>query len=310
MARVALLLASAGVLLTLAGHVATRLLAARAERRHPPLGKIVALGDERVHVVDEGRGPAIVFLHGAFGGLEDFQAYVPELARRQRVVLVDRPGHGWSSRPADDPRTPAAQAAWLARVLERLEVERPVLVGFSYGAAVAMAYALEHPEDVAAVVVLNGALRDWGGRTSPLFSLPDVPLAGPLFVAALATPFAHLARADGVRKAFAPEPIAPAFGRSPVGLALRPGALRANCAEMRVLRRELAALAPRYPELDVPVVVVAGTADRVADPNVHSVEAALALPRAELVLLEGAGHQIPYSRPDAVLAAIRRATAR
>jgi pimeloyl-ACP methyl ester carboxylesterase len=309
MARAALLLSLSLACLAAAAHVATRVLAARAERRHPPLGAVLRIDGEDVHVVDRGDGPAVVFLHGAFGGLADFLPLAEALAGEARVVLVDRPGHGWSTRPDDDPRTPAAQARWLARVLAELEVERPVLVGFSYGAAVAMAHALERPGEVRAVVTLGGALRDWRGHTSRVFALPDVPLVGPLFVWTFATPFAHFSASDGVAKAFAPEPVPASFERSPLGLALRPRSLRANCAEMRVLQRELAAQELRYRALDVPVLVVAGTEDRVADPNIHSVEASLALPRAELVLLEGAGHQIPYARPDDVLAAIRRALA-
>src|ERR1700746_3066748 len=86
--------------------VATAIGVARIERAHPPTGRIIAVHGGRMHVVELGRslpGPAVVLLHGASGNLEDMRLALGEkLAATRRVVLIDRPGHGWSDRLGGD----------------------------------------------------------------------------------------------------------------------------------------------------------------------------------------------------------------
>src|SRR6516164_5509688 len=84
--------------------IGTRLI----ERRYPAGGTFVAVDGGRLHVMDLGappRGePPIVLLHGASGNLEDMRAALgAPLSQRHRVILVDRPGHGWSDRGGSGP---------------------------------------------------------------------------------------------------------------------------------------------------------------------------------------------------------------
>src|SRR5215471_11365652 len=73
------------------------------ERAYPPQGKIVEVAGARLHVVDLGPrdavGPPIVMLHGASSNLEAMRRPLGDLlAKDHRVILIDRPGHGWSTR--------------------------------------------------------------------------------------------------------------------------------------------------------------------------------------------------------------------
>jgi pimeloyl-ACP methyl ester carboxylesterase len=104
----------------------------------------------RLHVAELGlrRGspgaePAVVLIHGASGNMEDMRLALGEkLAATHRVILIDRPGHGWSSRPADDSyASPARQAGLVTEALKQLGVRRAILVGHSWGGAFAR-YAL------------------------------------------------------------------------------------------------------------------------------------------------------------------------
>jgi pimeloyl-ACP methyl ester carboxylesterase len=76
------------------------------------------------------------------------------LNRDFRVVILDRPGSGYSTRPADAPATISAQARIISRFCEELELGRPLIVGHSLGGAIALALALNHPERVAGLALL------------------------------------------------------------------------------------------------------------------------------------------------------------
>jgi len=167
--------------------------------------------------------------------------------------------------------------------------------------------ALEHPDEVRACVTISGATHPWPDPLETEYTLPTVPVIGDLFVDLVAAPFGALLSDASIRKAFDPQPVAPAFARSPVSLSLRPDAYRAEAADIRGLRPCTRELSEHYGELAVPVVVVVGDGDRVAWPSIHSYPLARTAPHAELVAVPDGGHQLPYSHPQVVLRAIERA---
>src|SRR5215207_10157367 len=124
--------------------VTTTFGVARIEAAHPPAGQFVEIEGVRLHVAELGlaRGspgaePAVVLIHGASGNMEDMRlALGNRLAGSHRVILIDRPGHGWSSRPPGDAyASPARQAELVAKALTQLGVRRAILVGHSWGGA-------------------------------------------------------------------------------------------------------------------------------------------------------------------------------
>jgi pimeloyl-ACP methyl ester carboxylesterase len=121
---------------------------AAAERAFPPEGQFVEVsGGRRVHAVVRGHGPDLVLLHGASGNTRDFTfSFVDRVSDRYRVIVFDRPGHGYTDRadPASYADSPAAQAAMLHEAAMALGAPRPIVLGHSYGGAVAMAWGLDH----------------------------------------------------------------------------------------------------------------------------------------------------------------------
>jgi len=112
----------------------------------------------RIHYQQLGEGPDLVMVHGLTGNLAVWHLrIVPELSDRFRVLTYDLRGHGHSDTP---PRgyTPDDMAADLLALLDRLEIERPLIAGHSYGADVALYHALAHPERVSEVVAIESAL--------------------------------------------------------------------------------------------------------------------------------------------------------
>src|ERR1700733_1318636 len=78
-----------------------RLIAKKAERNNPPIGKFIEVGGVRLHYVERGEGEPLVFLHGNGSMIQDFvsSGLLDKAARKYRVIVFDRPGFGYSKRP-------------------------------------------------------------------------------------------------------------------------------------------------------------------------------------------------------------------
>ena len=281
-------------------------LARQAEAAHPPTGQIVEVDGLDIHYVESGSGPPLVLMHGINGTVQDFsETVMDDLARRYRVIAIDRPGHGYSER-ADTPMNPAEQAAVVHGLLRRIGVEKPIMVGFSWSGSLVLAYALAYGDEVAGVVTLAGAAYDWPTPVDMKYRLPAWPVIGDLLVSTLPLPLSTFLADASVASAFAPEPVPTSYARAPWRLALRPDSYRANAEDVRLLKPFLRAQSARYHEIKVPLVIVTGDADTVVSPTLHSAALHEAVPHSQAIVLPGAGHPLPYSHPDTVIDAIDR----
>src|SRR5207247_10023609 len=102
---------------------------------------------QRIQYTDTGGSkPAIVMIHGLGGNLLHFgYAMADKLANDYRVILVDRPGAGYSTRPDDAPATLTAQAKTNAALIRRVGLKQPRGAGHSPGSGLALAHAPHHP---------------------------------------------------------------------------------------------------------------------------------------------------------------------
>ncbi len=284
---------------------------AAALAAHPPTGQFVTLPDgARVHVQVMGQGPDLVVIHGASGNLRDFTHQMAgELATRYRVIALDRPGMGHSDPlPAGD-HSLASQAERLRAAVAQLGVTRPIVLGQSYGSAVALAWALqEHP---AALVLVAGVSMPWPGRLDPWYrataSLPGRAVLVPLVSAFV--PDRVVRRA--VEGVFAPQ-AAPAGYADHLGtdLTLRRATLSTNAQQINSLRPQVVEMEPLYPGLTIPVELIHGDADLLVPLSVHSARLVDILPDARLTVLPGVGHMPHHSHRAEVIAAIDRAALR
>lgn len=290
-----------------------------ADEAYPPSGRIIDVGGTAIHLHVSGEGPAVVLIHGASGSLRDFTYELTErLSARYRVVAVDRPGHGWSERPegyggafATKAESPALQADLLRRAVATLGIERPIVVGHSYGGAVALAWALDAPRETAGVVLLGAASMPWPGGLDFLYRL-NASLPGSLLAVPAIAAFASRAQIESsVAGIFAPQPV-PENYLAHFGplLSLSRRALRANAQQVNSLRPHLVEMSARYPGLDLPVEALHGTADETVPMRIHSEPLVSLLPDAKLTRIEGAGHMPHHAAPDAAQAAIDRIAVR
>jgi pimeloyl-ACP methyl ester carboxylesterase len=298
-----------GVLLAM-----TRLGVARIEAAHPPAGQFLDVEGVRLHVAELGlrRGspgaePAVVLIHGASGNMEDMRLALGEkLAASHRVILIDRPGHGWSSRPADDTyASPARQAGLVAEALNQLGVRRAIMVGHSWGGAFATAYALAFPDRTAGLVLLSAVTHPWPGDPGWYNNLASLRGIGPLFLRTLVYPLGSFL-IDGVsRSVFEPQAVPDDYvRRAAIRLVLRPKTFFANARDLALLKNFIAAQVPSYVDLRSPTVIITGDRDTMVSPKINACALAAALPQAKLVFLKGVGHMSHHAAPEAVAAAI------
>lgn len=283
-----------------------RAVAALAE--HPPTGGFLNSGGLRLHYETAGAGPDLVMIHGASGSLRDLTFSLRDrLTDRYRVTVIDRPGLGHSD-PLPEVSL-AAQARAIKTGLAAIGVTDPVVLGQSYGGAVALAWALDGGPR--ALVLVGAASMPWPGKLDPWYRLTDTILGRALAIplAAAFVPQSYVSSATaGV---FAPAPV-PAGYEAWLGtpLVLRRDTLATNAAQINALRAELVTMQPRYPSLSLPVELVHGTADTIVPLAIHSAPLAALLSTARLTTIEGAGHMPHHSHADAVIAAIDRAALR
>lgn len=287
--------------------------AARTARRFPPRGEFVEAGGVRLHYVEAGptdpQGAPIVLIHGASGNLGDMvESLMPELAKRHRVVAFDRPGHGWSERPtSDEIADPAAQARVIHEAVRKLGIERPVLLGHSWGGALATAYALQFPDELSGLVVLSGATHVWEGTTAWYHRVVGTPVVGSVFIRTLVALGGQFLTRAGVEGNFAPDPAPPGFAEK-IGLPLlfRPRHFRANSADSSRLRHYLGVQSRRYREIRVPTIIITGNRDRTVWAKLHSYALHDEIAGSEMIKLVGVGHMPHHVRPDVVIDALER----
>lgn len=287
------------------------------EAASPPMGDFISVNGARVHYKTSGAGPDIVLIHGASGHLREWEFGLRDaLQSRYRVTAFDRPGHGYSDPIANGARLDA-QAAHLRAAADVLGIKAPIVLGHSYGGSVALAWALLGAHSGAALqyapralVLLAAPSLPWPGQLDPWYRIADsrfgrtfaVPLVAGLI------PDRYISKVLGV--IFAPQSPPPAY-RAQFGaaLALRRASLIANTAQINQLLPEITAQAVQYARLDLPVQLIHGDADTIVPLHIHSQPLSTLLPRAQLTVLQGAGHMPHHDHLGAVLAAIDRAAA-
>ena len=295
-----------------ASALVNRQLAKRTERKNPPRGRFVETRGARLHVVERGQGEALVLLHGNGVTVEDLEAsgLLALATTRYRVVAIDRPGFGHSTRSSGSVWTDEEQAKAIAEALTAIGVPRAIVFGHSWGCTVAMALALNHPERVSALVLASGYYYPSARTDAAASAMQSIPVLGHVIRHAISPWLARATWPLLVRKLFSPAPAPSKFDAFPKDMAFRPSQLGASAADAALMVPDAALQSRRYGELKMPVVVIAGEGDRVVDFDDQSARLHANLPQSTLHRVLGAGHMIHYSATDEVMAAIDEAAAK
>ena len=282
--------------------------AAKAEQSYPPKGSFIDVDGVRLHYVERGHGRPVVFLHGNGMMIEDVLiSGVLDLAadRGFRAVAFDRPGFGHSERPRGVMWTAAAQAGLLQRAFAHLGLEKPIVVGHSLGAMVALALGLDHPDKVSGLVLASGYYYPSARADVVLVAPSATPLLGDLLCYTVTPLMGELLAPRLVRKMFSPQAVPSRFtDEFPFGLMLRPSQMSASTKDAAHMVPDAAAMASRYSELTCPVAILAGDSDAVVDMKSQPQRLHDALPKSMFDVFVGTGHMTLHADPGRVVKAI------
>jgi pimeloyl-ACP methyl ester carboxylesterase len=248
----------------------------------------VTVDDATIDVATDGKGEAIVMIHGFPMTREIWDAQAVELARHMFVIRPDLRGMGRSSVP-DGPYLMEALAADIAAVLDANGIERATLVGHSLGGYVALAFCRMYSERVTQLALVCSRLAADSPETAKKRE-------------ELADRAEREDRIDVVVDEYVPRLFAPATleSRTPAVTRAREIALQNTARGAASMLRGMAQRVDSYDiaeDLHMPVLIVAGGADRVNDPA-EAEEMRRAFPVASLQVLGGSGHLPMLEQPD------------
>ena len=273
-------------------------IAHRVEQALPPQGRFINIGADRIHYVEYGNGPPVVFVHGLSGQLRNFAyLHLNELAQTHRVILIDRPGSGHSTRGASSSASIPAQARTVAMFIDAMGLNQPVLVGHSLGGAIALAVGLNHPDSVSRLALIAPLthLVEAGHAFGGL--LIRSPLVRRIVAVTVAIPFAIKGSRSIMDIVFGPDSVPKDFAMKGGGLlGLRPRSFYAASSDLMAIADELPAMETRYASLRLPVDVLYGREDRILDWRSHGEALKAKLDRTNLRLVDG-GHMLPVTAP-------------
>ena len=304
---------AAPALVVLGLMIATRWIAATAERLVPPCGKFVEVDGNRIHYVEEGEGRPIVFLHGLGAQLHHFRhTLFGRFGAGYRLIALDRPGSGYSVRRSDASGRLPEQAQVARRFIETLGLERPLIVGHSLGGAVALALAVYHPETISGVALLSPLthLEEGMRRKFDLLYVPSRTLRR-IIAYTVAIPASLKYAKPTMRFIFAPQAVPGDYMIAGGGwLGLRPVHFYATSTDVVAVDQDLGRIEQRYGEISMPAGILFGTADRVISIGVHGEPMLDKVKGIDFERIEGLGHMPQFTEPKRVAVFIERIAAR
>ena len=272
----------------------------------PPVKEnFITIQELRIRYIETGSGSPIVMIHGNAGSIEDFNfGAVDLLSANYHVIAVDRPGHGLSDRPKRKKASVEYQARLLHSLLLSLHVSRPVLVGHSWGAALALCYALQYPREISGLVLVAPAAYPDRSESRFLQAIMKLPGFGDVaLVAGRPVVGKHVLR-TALERAFYPQPVPHGYVEMAAASWLGRKQLRAYLQDESGLNRTLTRMTKRYPTILVPTVIITGDHDQIVSAKDNAYRLQAAIPKAELIALKDTGHEIPQTHPESIYTAV------
>jgi pimeloyl-ACP methyl ester carboxylesterase len=270
-----------------------------------PDSKFVEINNLNIHYKVMGRGePVFVLLHGFGASLYSWHAVVEPLSQIGTVIAYDRPAFGLTERPMTwsgvNPYGSQANVDLLLGLLDHFNVNKAILIGNSAGGTVSLQFALQHPERVQALILVDPAVYEGGGGPSwlrPLYRTPQMQHLGPLVVRSIQS------RGLEIIKMAWHDP-------SRITQVTLDGYTRPLHAEdwdralwYFTLASEDTGLTDHLKDFSVPILVVTGDDDRIV-PTASSIKLAGELPNAQLAVIPEAGHVPQEEQPATFLQAV------
>ena len=266
-----------------------------------PPSQFVAVDGMLVHLRDQGPrdDPApIVLLHGTSASLHTWEGWVAALQAKRRVISLDLPGFGLTGPFPDGDYRMAHYSAFLAHVLDQLQVPRAVVAGNSFGGQLAWQFALDHPQRVERLVLVDAAGYPRNATSIPIgFRLAQIPALAPLMANLLPRQMIEAS----IRNVYGdPSKVSDELIDRYYELTLRAG--NREALRQRFIQAEAGQGFTRIAELKVPTLIIWGGRDELIPPD-NAERFKRDIQGSRLVLFDDLGH-VPQEEDPARTVAV------
>ena len=267
----------------------------------PPIGTFKTINGAKLHYVDTGKmadenEPAVIFIHGAGGNLQDpMPIYRKPLEDNFRVIFLDRPGQGYSE-SFEGSNDVAVQTSSIAKLMDELAIKKAIVVGHSFGGALASSFGVLYPEKTAGLILLAPVTHPWHTGVDWHYDLGNTPVLGWLFSHTLAPVAGHYIYPNAIKRLFLPNEMPSDYKEtSATKLALVPSNFHSNAKDVARVEKHVEKFQHRYKEITAPTHIYHGDEDDIVSLEIHSINGlSKDIKHSKLFVLEDVGHKPDY----------------
>ena len=286
----------------------TQLEVKKIENKYPPLGYFKNIDGYNIHYTDIGSGQPVVLLHSQPANERQFDLLKNKLKENYRVISIDRPGMGYSEGPKiNSSERLFLQAEIISKLLDEIIDEKPIVVGHSYGGALALSLALYEEKNIKKLILVNTVSHPWKGDGVWLpFKIITNPLIGKIFSQTYAMIYGKSVIDRSADDNFPDNKPTPGFvNRVGAELTLRPASLESYALDAINLKSSLSKQYKKYKNLSIPVTILSGIGDRVTPNKTHSFQLHKNIKHSKLIELSNVEHSIPELSPMKIIEEIQ-----
>ena len=289
------------------------LMRSRIEGKYPPRGDFVDVETARIHfltrkkvanIENQGNAP-VVLIHGSSGSSADMElAFFDAFPDDIDLYAFDRPGIGWSKTKLSplEMSNPMKQAEAIHMAVKKLKLDKPIIVGHSWGGAVAIAYAKQFGNEISGAVSLAGVAYPWKGPYGWYDVLLTTPVFNHIFTRLFLNKMGQLYVPLSIKAIFEPEAARGDYREAAQAeIILRPSTIINNSYYSLNLRRHLKTMSEKYNDIKIPLLIVAGNRDYIVHSKSQSERLHNEVAGSEYMLFKGAGH-MPHHTQTQILA--------
>lgn len=286
-------------------------IAKNIQETFPAIGTFKTINGVKLHYIDTGEvedksKPAVIFIHGAGGNLQDpMPIYLEPLKDKFRVIFLDRPGQGYSE-AFERSNDVAIQTSSIAKLMDELAIEKAIIVGHSFGGALASTFGVLYPEKTAGLLLLAPVTHPWYTGVDWYYNLGNTPILGWLFSHTVAPVAGHYIYPNAIKRLFLPNKMPADYKEtSATKLALLPANFHSNAKDVARLHMHVEKFQHRYHEITAPTYIYHGDKDDVVSLEIHSINGlSKDIKHSKLFVLEGVGHKPDYVASEQIINSI------
>ena len=270
-----------------------------AKNKLPATGKFTEVNGGTIHWTSKGDGEPIILIHGLGGNHHNFSYMLSELAKKYRVISIDRLGSAWSKRTDFSYASLTAQADAIVEFIDKENLERPLLVGHSLGGAFSLSVGIRFPEKIRGVALICPACMAMDATPKVFRSLEIMnPTARAFFSNVLSGPFIMMKQKKFLTEIFKPELITPGFDiKGGAILSRLPSQFKTTCEDLIAAKKSQNSVLSELGKLEIPTHVLFAENDVILDAQYHGVGFSK-LTGAKLEIVPKAGHMLPVTKPE------------